>query len=110
MSVIPCQTLVDFRDVKMKNVLELNSYVCVLITLMQRRIHCLKYAVEYMQRIIDLSQFKNNICFKFLYLRVMPPFIAKIDMIEASVATTCINTMEMNIDSKNHLKGILEEG
>lgn len=48
MSVIPCQTLADFRDVKTKNVLELNSYVCVQITLMQRRIHCLRYAVEYM--------------------------------------------------------------
>lgn len=44
--------LADFRDVKMKNVLELNSYVCVQITLMQRKfIVWMKCAIGYIQRI-----------------------------------------------------------
>lgn len=34
----------------------------------------------------------------------MPSFTAKIDMIEPPVATTCVNTTEMNIDRENHVK------
>ena len=40
----------------------------------------------------NLTQFKNIIHFKFLYLRVLPSFIAKLDMIESPFVTTCINT------------------
>lgn len=40
----------------------------------------------------SLTQFKNIIHFKFLYLRVLPSFIAKIGMIESPFATTYINT------------------
>ena len=43
----------------------------------------------------NLTQFKNIkniICFKILYLRVLPSFIAKIGMIGSPFATTCINT------------------
>ena len=47
-----------------------------------------------------LSQFINIISVKFLYLRALPSFIAKIDMIEPRFATTCINTTEMNRDSR----------
>ena len=53
----------------------------------------------------NLTQFKNIkniICFKILYLRVLPSFIAKIGMIGSPFATTCINTeMKWNWWAKN---------
>ena len=41
-------------------------------------------------------QFKNKISVKLVYLRVLPSFVAKIDMIGPPVASTCINTTEMS--------------
>lgn len=39
----------------------------------------------------------------------MPSFTAKVDMVEPPVATTCVNTMEMNTDGENHIEGFIPQ-
>lgn len=80
------------------NVLELNSSLRVQSTLMQRKSVVWNMLLDLCNEY--LSQFINIISVKFLYLRALPSFIAKIDMIEPQFAITCINTTETNRDSR----------
>lgn len=75
-SIISSQILINIRGGKMEKYIELNSYGCAQITLMQRKIH----------KTIALSRFQSNISIKFLYLLVMFSFSEKIHMIESPVA------------------------
>lgn len=85
------------------NVLELNSSLRVQSTLMQRKSVVWNMLLDLCNEY--LSQFINIISVKFLYLRALPSFIAKrYDRTTVCNYLYCINTTEMNRDSRWDLR------